>query len=266
MTAAHPDDRLVDFIDGRLDAAADADVRAHLAACAACRSLEADLRAAATAAATLRRETIQMPADLLATVSQALEAEAVRPVATPTAAIHPLLRALASAAAVAALVTLYVWVGTPQPRSDVPTLVARDFEAVGSTALPFTVRARDAATLERYFEGSAGPRIRVIDLAMMDIALEGASRHDLAGRPAGLYSYTTPSGARLVCQMFEGRLGDLPPPEAVREENGFRFQVYTRGAVTMVFWQEGDLVCVLTSDLPAADVLALAVAKAMAPA
>jgi hypothetical protein len=36
--------------------------------------------------------------------------------------------------------------------------------------------------------------------------------------------------------------------------------------VTVVFWQEGDLVCVLASELPAAEVVALAVAKAMAPA
>jgi hypothetical protein len=33
-----------------------------------------------------------------------------------------------------------------------------------------------------------------------------------------------------------------------------------------VFWQEGELVCVLASDRPMEEVVALAVAKAMAPA
>lgn len=268
MTAmAHPGDRLIDFVDGRLDAAAAAEVRAHLAACAACRAVEADLRAARGASAALRDEAIEMPADLLASVSRALDAEAATPAAVARGPrIHPVIRALVSAAAVAALVLLYLQVGTPRPPSDLPTLVARDLAAVGSRALPFAVQAGDAATLERYFAASSGPRVRVIDLAMMQIALEGATRHTLAGRASGLYSYQTPSGVRLVCQMYEGRLSDLPPPESTRDENGFHFQIYTRGRVTVVFWQEGDLVCVLASEMPAPEVIALAVAKAMAPA
>jgi hypothetical protein len=36
--------------------------------------------------------------------------------------------------------------------------------------------------------------------------------------------------------------------------------------VTLAFWQEGELVCVLAAELPAAEVVALAIAKAMAPA
>ncbi len=267
MSTAHPGDRLVDFVDGRLDAASADAVRAHLAVCADCRAVETELRAAVAASAALRDEAIEMPADLLASVSRALDAETVRAAAlVPATRIHPVIRVLVSAAAVAALVVLYLQVGTPRPASDVPTLVARDLAALGSRSLPFAVQARDAATLERYFAASSGPRIRVIDLAMMEIALEGATRHMLAGRPSGLYSYQTPSGARMVCQMYEGQLADLPPPESVRDGNGFRFRIYTRGGVTLVFWQEGELVCVLASELPPADVLALAIAKAMTPA
>lgn len=268
MSTAHPGDRLVDFVDGRLDAAGADAVRAHLIVCADCRAVETELRAAVAATSAMRDEPIEMPADLLASVSRALDAEALaQPAAAPPAVrIHPLMRGLVAALAAAALVLLYVQVGVPRPASDLPTIAARDLAAVGSPALPFAVQARDAATLERYFAASTGPRVRVIDLAMMEIALEGATRHTLAGRPSGLYSYQTPSGARLVCQMYEGRLADLPPPESVRTENGFRFQIYTRGNVTVVFWQEGDLVCVLASELPAAEVVALAVAKAMAPA
>ncbi len=47
---------------------------------------------------------------------------------------------------------------------------------------------------------------------MMDITLEGGLRHSLDGRERALCSYRTPSGARLVRQMYEGRLADLPPP------------------------------------------------------
>ncbi len=265
--AAHPGDRLVDFVDGRLDPASADAVRAHLAVCADCRAVEMDLRAAVSASAVLKHDAIEMPADLLASVSRALDAEEFHEYVPPQPQrIHPLTRGAVAAAAVAALLALYVQIGAPRPASDLPTLVARDLAAVGSRALPLAVQAGDAATLERYFAASSGPRVRVIDLAMMQIALEGAARHTLAGRPSGLYSYQTPSGARLVCQMYEGRLSDLPPPESIRDENGFHFQIYTRGSVTAVFWQEGELVCVLASELPADEVIALAVAKAMAPA
>lgn len=266
-TTAHPGDRLVDFVDGRLDVASADAVRAHLEVCADCRAVETELRAAVEATAMLRDDAIEMPADLLASVSRALDAEELHEFVPPQPErIHPLVRGVMAAVAVAALLALYVQIGTSRPASDLPTLVARDLAAVGSRSLPFAVEASDAATLERYFAASGGPRVRVIDLAMMEIALEGGTRHTLAGRPSGLYSYQTPSGARLVCQMYEGRLADLPPPESVRDENGFHFQTYTRGRVTVVFWQEGDLVCVLASELPAPDVLALAIAKAMAPA
>jgi anti-sigma factor RsiW len=268
-SAAHPGDRLVDFVDGRLDAAGAGIVRAHLDVCDACRAVEAELRNAVAASAVLRDEAIEMPADLLASVSRALDAETPRRNVVAGAAvarIHPLLRGIVAAAAAAALVMLYLQVGTPPRALDAPAQAARDFGAVASRSLPLAIQTSDAAVLERYFADTPGPRVRVIDLAMMDIVLEGGARYSLAGHASALYSYRTPSGARLVCQMYDGLLSDLPPPQDVRDENGFRFQIYKRGSVTLVFWQEGELVCVLASELPASEVVALAVAKAMAPA
>lgn len=256
----HPGERLVDYVDGHLDEAAATEIRAHLEVCVACRGLAADLAAARDAAATLRDEDIVVPADLAASVGRALDA-ATLPQAPTAATAGGRGRWWAAAALAASLAAYFLLTGRPA-QLDVPDQVARDLAAAGTPALPFGVTAGDAATLERYF-ADAGSRVRVIDLAMMDIVLEGGVRHTLNGRPSALYSYRTPSGARLVCQMYEGRLADLPPPAEVREHNGFRFQVYSRGSVTMVFWQEGELVCVLASELPAAEVVALAIAKAM---
>jgi hypothetical protein len=39
--------------------------------------------------------------------------------------------------------------------------------------------------------------------------------------------------------------------------------VYERDGRTMVFWEEGDVVCVLTSDAPAQAVIDLSFAKAV---
>ena len=290
--SAHPEETLQDYVDGRLSGAAAAQVQAHLDDCAACRAVRDELVAARDAAATLRVDA-PMPADLLASVQRALDAEVGRPaVVTTTAepaagasgapsadltvipseatrarwAATRRRRWWAVAAAAAALVA-YLMLGNRTAPLDVPAQAARDLGAVGSRSLPLEMQTSDAAALERYFaDAPNGPRVRVIDLGMTGIPLDGGVRHTIGGRPSALYSYRTPSGARLVCQMYAGRLSDLPPPDSARDNNGFHFQVYTRGAVTVVFWQEGDLVCVLASELPAGEVIALAFAKAMAPA
>ncbi len=286
-TSAHPEDvRLQDYVDGRLTAAEASDVRAHLQACAECRAVCDDLASAREALMSMRDEDILMPADLLASVQRALDAEsatgatapvtphggsdATRASAGPDSAGPQSRRRrglwLAAAAAAAALVA-YIALGDRTVPLDLPAQAARDLGAVGSRSLPFGLVTSEAAALERYFaDAPAGPRVRVIDLGMMNIPLEGGVRHVLAGRPSALYAYRTPSGARLVCQMYEGLLADLPAPESAFDDKGFHFQTYTRDGITVVFWQEGRLVCVLASDLPAAEVIALAVAKAMSPA
>ena len=286
--SAHPEEALQDFLDGRLTGAAADDVRAHLETCAACQAVRNELLLAREALATLRDDDIPMPADLLASVQRELDAEvaraAVAPAAepAPAASTGPVVkpsdgtlarwaavrrRRWLAVAAVAAALIAYVVLANRTTPLDLPAQAARDLGAVGSRSLPFELQTSDAAALERYFaDAPNGPRVRVIDLGMMGIPLEGGVRHVLGGRPSALYAYRTPSGARLVCQMYAGRLSDLPPPDNAIDNKGFHFQIYDRGGVTVVFWQEGDLVCVLASELPAAEVIALAVAKAMAPA
>lgn len=285
---AHPEEQLAELVDGRLDDTASAAVRLHLAACGACRAVHDDLMLARRAVASIGGD-VATPADLLASVTRALDAEsaATRATAPPRATASPrdltppratapprdLTRPSArrrwplwAGAVAAALVLAFVLLGPRSGALDLPAQAARDLGAVGSRALPLDAQVSDAVALERYFAASPGPRVRIIDLAMMNITLEGGARHTLDGRPSALYSYRTPSGVRLVCQMYEGRLADLPPTSDIREQKGFRFQIYSRGAVTLVFWQEGELVCVLASELPPDEVIALAVAKAMAPA
>lgn len=63
--------------------------------------------------------------------------------------------------------------------------------------------------------------------------------------------------------MYEGQLADLPRSADVREHNGITFQVYRAGALTLVFWQEGTVICVLASDADAEAVIQLAYAKAV---
>lgn len=284
MTAAtHPEEVLQDYVDGRLTGAAAEDVRAHLETCVPCQAVRDELLTARAALATLRDDDVPMPADLLASVQRSLDAESApgaAPALTPppdhVAMLSDKTRARRAAtrrlrwsviAGVAAALVAYLVFGSRATPLDLPAQAARDLGAVGSRSLPLELKTNDAAALERYFaDAPAGPRVRVIDLGMMGIPLEGGVRHVFGGHPSALYAYRTASGARLVCQMYEGRLEDLPPPETALDNKGFHFQIYTRGAVTVVFWQEGDLVCVLASELPAGEVIALAMEKAMVPA
>ena len=64
--------------------------------------------------------------------------------------------------------------------------------------------------------------------------------------------------------MLPGTLQELPPADETHEERGFTFQVYRRGDEVAVFWPEGEVLCVLVSDMPASELLDLAGEKAMA--
>lgn len=268
--SAHQLEELQDVLDGRATPDVAARVRQHLASCDACRAALAVLSQARNAAVTLRVER-ELPASLHASIVDALDAEdatAGRPV-----------RAHASGAwswgrwgiAAAAVVALMVYVGIRPAGESLPSQAARDFLAVVDTAsLPFDVRSDQASVIEALFADRTGStaalRVRVIDLGMMQFQLEGGIRHRIGARPSALYAYRGPANARIVCQMFEGRLDELPPTSDVRENGGFRFHVYQEGDVAMVFWQEGDILCVLASRMPVDDLVALAFAKAMQPA
>ncbi len=287
--SAHPREHLQDLLDGRLPVTAAEAVRAHMDTCQACQGEWTRLERARAAAALLREE-YAVPADLLGTIVGTLDAEDAsrvrgqaaddhlgpapsgrqpRPQPVTTRRRWLVLGGLAAAATVA----FFVW--RPRPRAmPLSIQVARDFVAVDAGTLALERRTARAGELEAFFAqpgGAAAPlRVRVFDLTMMGITLEGGTRHTLNGVPSALYTYRTATGERIVCQMFEGGTGDLPETPDLRQNNGFSFHVsrvvLDSRAVTLVFWQEGNIICVLASDLPTEDVVKLAFAKAMRPA
>jgi hypothetical protein len=260
----HPIERLADLLDNRLGAADADEVRGHVAGCAECRR-ELEWLTAGRAAARVARRDDAAPDDVRAAVAAALD-DIDAAAATP-AQPQPRRRALWAGLAAAAALALYLFAPWRPATPDLVEAARADYDAVRGGMLALERRSSDAAELERFFnEPARGPRVRVIDLGMMGWTLEGGVRRQVGARAHALYAYRSSDGDRLICQMFEGQLADLPVADQTHRENGFDFHVYTRDGVTLVFWQEGDLVCVLAADLPAAEVVALAVAKAMAPA
>jgi len=249
---------LQDFLDERLDAARQAEVRTHLAECPQCRSEVATLQWVRDVA--LKQLPVEdVPPALAARVAAALDVTDKQ-----TARRGRGRRAVAAALLATAAVVLLLLVSPSGARDTLPDVVARDFAAYRDGTLPLTLHTSDGAAVERLFVAGGAPfAMRVFDLGMMQYQLVGGRVHRLRGRPSALFVYRGPGGRNLVCQMYEGQLADLPRSDDVREHNGITFQVYRAGALTLVFWQEGTVVCVLASDADAEAVIQLAYAKAV---
>lgn len=264
MTASsHLGDQLQDFLDGRLDEADRSRVEAHVTSCAQCRRELDALRWVRTAA----REQLpveEVPAALSSRVRASLNAEDAKSRSgTARRAISRPTRWAVAAAVVAAAVLLLVFV--PRRTAErLPELVARDFASYAGGRAPLDIEARDPQVIEAFFARN-GVRFttRVFDLGMMRYDLLGGRVHRLGRGVSALFAYRGSDGRFLVCQMYEGAVAALPPPDETRENNGITFQVYREGTTTVVFWQEGDVVCVLASDAALETVMQLAYAKAV---
>lgn len=220
-TMAHPGDRLADFVDGRLDAAAAAEVRTWRRVRPAapwrriCEPRAVRVRPCATRRSRCRPTCWRRSSRSTPVPRSAAGVRGPR--------IHPVIRALVSAAAVAALVLLYLQVGTPRPLSDLPTLVrATSRPARGRCPSPCR-----PATPPRSSATSRHPAAHAFASSISRWCrsrFEGATRHSLA-QPGRAASTATgrPRARGAVRQMYEGRLSDLPPPESIRDENGFHF-------------------------------------------
>lgn len=267
----HPTERLAELLDERLSGDERSAVEAHVRACPTCRDTLAALGAAKKALGQLPHPHI--PADLEARVLRQIDqadADGQRDSAATPKWIPfpggPLLeemggwRSLVVAAAAMLLIAGVYFISRPSP--DLPSAAAAHVSALQAQRLALDNAATDAEVLQGDLARRVTFRVRVFDLAMMGYTVGGGGVLDLAGNRAAAWVYRGPNGS-LLCEMFVAGLEDLPPPEETRETNGFTFYVYHRDGGTQVFWEEGDVLCVLASTLPANEVIDLAIAKAM---
>lgn len=256
VSAPHPREMLQELADGRLRGEEQSGVERHLAECPACRQELEVLRATRQAAArTFAPEP--PPPGLHSRVQAALDDEDRRSVREGLRRRGPLLLY----AALAAVLVAGAWV-LVRPRS-ASADVSRDYAEYRAGRLPLERLTADAPTLDAFFaQRNLGFPSRVFDLGMMGYRLVGGRVHHVGRRPSALFVYRGPAGQVLLCEMYAG---DPPAGSEVRLHDGIRFQVHHRGATTLVFWQEGDIVCVLVSDIASEEAVQLAFAKAMKP-
>ncbi len=258
----HPADELQLLLDGRLPSERRAAIEGHLARCPRCqRELDALRRVKAAVREGLPERAV--PPEVVARVSAALAEEAT---AGGTRRDHATrfrrrvaVVGLALATAAAVLLVL-----VRRGAADLIAAAAHDFASYRAASLPLQLETHDPRALEHFFADGRIPfATRVFDLGMMGYRLAGGRAHRLAGRASALFAYEKTDGQRVVCQMYEGRLAELPPRAEEREHDGIRFRIYHAAGVTLVFWQEGSVVCVLATDGDPEEAVQLAYTKAI---
>lgn len=264
MENRHVRDELHDLVDGRLDPAERARVEAHLEECSECRrEREAIARVKQAAASALASR--EAPEELAASATALLDREDRERPARAEALGQPRPRRVAIfasvAAAIAALIALTVFFAKPR---DVPTRVAEDYSKYRAGRLALEIETSDPAELEKFFAGRAVAfPTRVLDLGMMGYRLVGGRVLTDGALSRVFFVYRGEGNKILACQMYEGDVRDLSGAPELRRHGDFAFFVYRIAGQTQVFWQEGPVVCVLTSDIPGEEVVQLAFAKAM---
>ena len=266
----HYEVELLDAVDGRLGPAARREVDAHLAECNTCRSSFEQLRWVRQVLAA-NQPAEELPPELAARLGAALDAEDhaeadIPGMQVPRPAAPRFVGWAPAALAVAAAVVIAIGVFTPRGpvAPTVVTIVARDFDAYRTGALPLALTTTNGTQLQTFLDANQiGFGVRVLDLGMMGYTLTGGRVIALNGRPAALIAYRANAGSPLVCVMYLGDAASLTRGASLREHNGFTFYVHRVGGSTLVAWQEGALTCVLVSDAEPEAVIRLAFEKAM---
>jgi len=259
----HPsDDEIQDALDARLSLQRQAELDAHFSGCAECR---ATWNALAWAKEQASQATgLEPPEGLAGRISHALDEEDARIAAAGTPRSRRLgIRPLWIAAGLAAAL-LVALVLTRRMEVEIPGSVTSDYLAFRSGTLALDLRTADARVLEAHFARSGLPfRARVLDLEMMKYRLVGGKVHRVGGRPSALMVYQRDDGHVLLCQMYLGSLSELPAGGQPHEHDGIPFLAYQREGLTLAFWPEADVLCVLTGEGGTAVILPLAFGKAM---
>jgi anti-sigma factor RsiW len=250
----HPLEELHDLVTGRVPAEERSSIEQHVESCLTC---GAELSRIIATRDVVRRlaDTESVPPELQSRVAAAVRSE-IKPARAWWR--RPAFALSATAAAIALLLLVRPW---RQPTF--PDDAADDYAAVVSGQRPLEIQTTDTAQLERWLDERLPFRSRVFDFAMMRYTLLGGRVDSLGRRPSALFTYRGERGDRIVCQMYEGRTAELPPAAQTRVHNDITFHIYEREGRTIVFWQEGEVVCVLAGEGGAENVIALAFAKAM---
>ena len=146
----------------------------------------------------------------------------------------------------------------------VPAVISEDYSRVAARLLLPDVQGSDRAIVSREL-AARQPALRVTlpSLSGASYALEGATVRQMRDAPGVVAIYRNPELDLVVAHAYVGTTADLPGPPEVRQIDGRRFVIQRKATNILVFWQDGPVVRVMTSNLPSEQVLRLAANAAL---
>ena len=127
------------------------------------------------------------------------------------------------------------------------------------------VRAKTADEIKEQLIRAVGGRFQPMgyDLAAMSLRPVAGAVREIQGRTILIAIYQGPGGS-LFCYTFLGSEKDAPPGAArfFDSEKKMNFYAFSHGKVNAVLHREDDIICILASEMPMEELLALARSKA----
>ncbi|MCI0417691.1 MAG: zf-HC2 domain-containing protein [Acidobacteria bacterium] len=142
------------------------------------------------------------------------------------------------------------------PVPNLPSEVAEDYRKIREGKLSLERYEQDAKELDRFFSMRGVPfDTKVADLRDLHYRLVGGRVHQLINRRSVLYVYQGRSGELLLCEMFVADTAALPSGGLLREGQKKKFLIYRAKLLNLVFWQDGNMMCVLASNIDSEQLL-----------
>jgi hypothetical protein len=140
-----------------------------------------------------------------------------------------------------------------------PAVISEDYSRVAARLLLPDVRASDPSKVASALVArQPSLTVRLPSLSEAGYTLEGGAIRTMAGAPGVVAIYRNKAMDLVVAHAYQGVLSDLPGPPEVRQAEGHRFVIQRKATNTLVFWQDGSTVMVVTSSLPLEQVVRLA--------
>jgi anti-sigma factor RsiW len=253
------------LVDHELTPAEEAMVREHLGSCAACQAalsrmeaLKSQLRAAAAAITAPGSLLERIRSEAIAFRHQAFRLwwqrvfSALRPSFSPAWALAALL-----------LLSLALFQLAHHRKQELPLALLTHYRAILEE--PGLLRASSLEEMKRYLARGVGGKFQPMgyDLAAVGLAPAGGAIRDIGGRKVLAVVYR---GERLplLCFTFLGSESEAPPDAQRFYDAPKRVYLYafSRAGLNAVMHREKEAICLLVSEMPLPELLALAVAKA----
>lgn len=267
MNCGEAQELITAVVDGELPEAERALLETHLYACANCRTAlaaEQGLKQAIHGTGALLRAPDALRARILSDPrifpAQGRGARRWRDYLWP---MPPALRpALAVALLLAVALPAYYFIDYRREPVAVAALESYDLFFQGKLPVSRPASADEiAALLTRAVGGRFHPM--GYDFTAMDLRPVAGLVREIQGRKILVAIYQGPHGA-IFCYTFLGSEDDAPPNAAkfFDSEKKLNFYAFSRGTVNAVFHREGDVICILASQMPMEELLTVTRSKA----